>query len=143
MTTQTEHIVPGRSRLCKHCGDWHSMARPWPHNCREPAPPRARLAAPRIAPRFDAFRTGMLDGAVINDRREKRGFMERRDLVEFDEGVTAPPEQTDRQWREELAQDVKRAMETDPLAVPPVDVIGQIDTDGAPEIDAAAIEVFK
>jgi hypothetical protein len=136
--------MTGRSRLCKVCGDWHSLARPWPHNCREPAPPRARLSAPQIAPRFEAFRTGRLEGAaIINDRREKQDYMERHDLVEYDAGVRPEPEQNDRQWREEFAQDLKRAIETDPLNVRPVDVIGQSDTDGAPEVDTAAIEVFK
>lgn len=136
--------MTGRSRLCKVCGDWHSLSRPWPHNCRPPAPPRAPLATPQIAPRFDAFRTGMLEGAaIINDRREKRDFMERHDLVEFDEGVAPPPEPTERQWREEFVSDLKRTMETDPLNIQPVDVIGRTDTEGAPEIDANDIEVFK
>jgi len=136
--------APGKSRLCKSCGGWHSLDRPWPHNCRAPSPPRAPLSAPRIAPKFEEFRTGKLNDAVtISDRRQKREYMERNGLVEFDAGVKPPPEQTDRQWREELVGDMKRALETDPLNIKPVDVIGQSETDGAGEIDVNAIEIAK
>lgn len=87
-----EPEAPGRSRKCKVCGGWHSLSRPWPHNCREPAPPRNRdLAAPRIAPSFEPFKTGMLETAeVIGSRGDKREYMKRNDLVEYDEGVSNP-----------------------------------------------------
>ena len=134
----------GRSRMCKVCGGWHSLERPWPHNCRSERPPRSHLASPQLAPRFDEFVTGKHDDPVIiNDRRDKREYMARNELVEFDAGVTSEPPPTDRQWREEFAADFKRMVETDPLNRPPVDVLGQTDTEEAGEIDATDIEVFK
>lgn len=141
---QPEERSVGRSRLCKVCGSWHSLAQPWPHNCRSEAPPRADLAAPRIAPRFDAFVAGDHDApVVINDRRDKRNFMDEHDLVEYDEGVKPEPEQTERQWREEFAQDFKAAMEMDPLNRPPTEIIGRTDLEGAEEINPDTIEVAK
>jgi hypothetical protein len=69
--------------------------------------------------------------------------MERHDLVEHDEGVAPPPEPTKREWIEDFVQDFKRAQEEDPLNRPPVDVIGQTDTDGAGEIDVSEVEIIK
>lgn len=134
----------GRSRLCKVCGDWHSLSQPWPHNCQSEAPPRANLAAPRLAPRFVEFVAGDHDNPVIiNDHRDKRSYMDRHDLVEYDEGVKPEPEPTERQWREEFVQDFKAAMEMDPLNRPPTEVIGRADLEGAAEIDVNTIEVAK
>ena len=139
-----ERLPPGRSRLCRVCGDWHSMAQPWPHNCGSERPPRAALSAPMIGPAFESFRTGQREGAVtIGSRAEKLDFMARHDLVEYDDGVMPDVDQSDRAWREELVADVKRSMETDPLNVPPVEIIGQTEPDGSPEIDTSTIEVFK
>lgn len=133
----------GRSRLCRSCGDWHSLSRPWPHNCRPPAPPQSDLSSPMLAPRFDAFVTGRTETAeIIGDRKAKREFMARHDVVEY-EPIDAPREQSPREWEAEFAADVKRSMEIDPLSVPPVDVIGRTDTEGAGDIDVDAIEVFK
>jgi hypothetical protein len=133
----------GRSKLCKTCGGWHKLDA-WPHNCRPPAPPCSHLSAPQLAPRFEEFKTGVLDTAeVIGDRKAKREFMERHDLVEHDEGVAPPPEPTKREWIEDFVQDFKRAQEEDPLNRPPVDVIGQTDTDGAGEIDVSEVEIIK
>jgi hypothetical protein len=135
----------GRSRKCRYCGDWHSLERPWPSNCREPAPPRnPHLKTPILAPTFEAFVAGPHDApVVINDRREKGSFMDRHDLVEFDAGVTPPPLPTAREWKAEFVADFKRAAETDPLNRPPVDVIGRTDLDGAAEVDVSTIEVAQ
>lgn len=133
----------GRSRLCKSCGDWHSLSKPWPHNCREPAPPRSALAAPMVAPTFGEFVTGQLEGAeVIGDRKAKREYMERHDLAEY-EPIEPAKGPTEREWEAGFVQDFKRAMEEDPLNRPPVDVIGRTDTDGAGEISMDDVEVFK
>jgi hypothetical protein len=136
---------PGRSRKCKTCGGWHLLSKPWPHNCRQPAPPRnPDLHTPQIAPPFDAFMTGQTEtAAYIGDRRAKRDYMDRHDLVEYDEGVAPDPEPTDRQLREEFARDLNRVLEMDPLAIKPVDVVGRTDTDGAGDIDVSSIEVAK
>ena len=138
---KAEAPAPGRQRLCKHCGDWHFLAR-WPHNCRDERPPRSHLAAPQIAPTFTEFKTGVLNGEVINDRREKRDFMERHELAEYDEGVAPPPEPSQREWERQFVADLKQVAQQDPLNRPPVDVIGQTDTIGAGEIDTSEIEVI-
>ena len=133
----------GRSRLCRVCGDWHSLHRPWPHNCRSEPPPRANLAAPQIAPKFDAFQPIHGSDIVINDRREKQDYMAERGLVEFDAGVTPDPEPTDREFETQFVADWKMAREIDPLNRPPTEVIGQTDMEGGTEIDVTDIEVAK
>lgn len=134
----------GRQRLCKVCGGWHRLGA-WPHNCRSAAPARnLDLAAPQLAPRFEEFRTGMTDTAeVIADRKAKREFMARNDLVEWDDGVKPDPGPTERQWKEDFVQDFKRAQEEDPLNRPPVEVIGRTDLDGAAEIGTAEMEISE
>lgn len=133
----------GRARRCRVCGDWHSLDRPWPHNCRSEAPPRADLASPMIAPPFQPFRTGRMDdAAIITNRAEKRDYMERNDLAEYDDGVKPEREQTQREWQEEFVADFKRVMETDPLNRPPVERLGDTDTDGAGDISTDDMQVF-
>lgn len=133
----------GRTRLCKVCGGWHRMSA-WPHNCRREAPPRANLAAPMLAPRFDAFVAGSHDApVVINDRRDKREYMEVRDLVEFDEGVAPEPEPTAREQIGDIVADMKRVMETDPLNLPPVQRIDQLPADDAGTIDTTDMEIVR
>ena len=133
----------GRSRLCGVCGDWHSLKRPWPHNCRSEPPPRANLAAPQIAPKFDAFQPIHGSDIVINDRREKQDYMAERGLVEFDAGITPDPEPTDREFERQFVADWKMAREIDPLNKPPAEVIGQTDMEGGSDIDVTDIEVAK
>lgn len=136
--------VTGRSRLCRVCGGWHRMDKPWPHNCRREALPRADLASPMVAPPFMPFRTGqMAEAVIINDRREKADYMERHDLAEYDSGIEAPREPTDREWQVEFVADFKRQIETDPLNRPPVERVGETDTEGAGDIATDDIEVFK
>lgn len=140
----------GRSRRCRSCGGWHRLDRPWPHNCREPAPPRARhLATPQVAPGFEPFTTGRLEGAaVIGDPRARREFMARHDLVDYDAGVTKPDEHWTRvrEREREVVSDLKRFRETDPLALPPdlkaIERVGEGDTGGAGDIDAN-VEVIR
>jgi hypothetical protein len=139
---KAEETGPGRTRLCKSCGGWHPLDA-WPHNCRRPAPPRSNLAAPLLAPRFDEFVANKTTGEIVGDRKAKREFMERNDLVEYDEGVKPEREQTELEWTREFVADFKRAQEEDPLNRPPVDVIGQTDTADAGDIDMNQVEVFK
>lgn len=132
----------GRSLRCRVCGGWHPKGQV-PHNCRREAPPRADLAAPMIAPPFQPFRTGVLDDAtIITNRAEKRDYMDRNDLVEYDAGVQPERGQTPREWQAEFVADFKRVMETDPLNRPPVERIGETETDGAGEIATDDMQVF-
>lgn len=136
--------APGRSRLCRSCGGWHRMDRPWPHNCRAPAPPRnPDLATPQIAPPFHAFQTVGLDPEVIGSRHDKREYMAKNDLVEYDAGVQPEREPTEREVKAEFAAQIKRFVEADPLAIKPVDVIGQTDLSEAPEVSTDGMEVFN
>ena len=95
-----------------------------------------------LFPKFEPFRPDMLGGdAVINDRREKRDYMERNDLAEYDAGVKPTDAPSEREWEHGFVADIKAAREMDPLAVEPVDVIGRTDLEGAPEVDIAEMPV--
>ena len=131
----------GRSRLCKVCGDWHKSGHV-PHNCRSEAPPRANLAAPQIAPRHEPFKPNIFKDTIISDGRQKRDYMERNDLAEY-EPVEKAPEPTDREWKNQFVKDWKQAAETDSAEIKPVDVIGQSDLSEANEIDVTDIEIAK
>lgn len=141
---------PGRSKRCKVCGGWHRLDKPWPHNCRAKAPPRnPNLHTPQLAPAFQSFRTGVLDDAVtITNRHEKREYMKRNGLVEYDEGVSNTPTWVEKkQYEREIVEDIKRFHETDPLNLPPdlkaipMDETGSLDK--GTEISATDIEVVK
>lgn len=133
-----------RSRLCNVCGDWHRLDRPWPHNCRAEAPPRSDLASPMVAPPFVPFKTGVLDGAeIIGSRRDKINFMDKHDLVEWDAGVKPDADPSPIEQKQQFVRDFKRSIEMDPLAIEPVDRIGETDTDGAGDIAIEDIEVAK
>lgn len=135
--------APGRSRLCRTCGGWHRVDQPWPHNCRPPAPPRnPDLATPQLAPQFVPFQTSGIDAEVIGSRGDKREYMERNGLVEYDAGVTPEREMTEREAKAEFAGQIKRYRETDPLNIKPVDVIGQTDLNEAPEVSTEGMEIF-
>lgn len=142
-----EERTAGRTRSCKVCGGWHRLDQPWPHNCRSEAPPRnPDLASPMLFPKFEAFRPDMLNDPdlVINDHREKRDYMERNDLAEYDASGSKPTEAAwvkDRNWDREFVEDIKAAREMDPLAVEPVDVIGRTDLGDAPEVDTTVMPI--
>lgn len=143
---------PGRRRFytCRFCGELHQRGAA-PDNCREPEPRRPTLAAPLIAPPFQPFKTGMLDTAeVITNRHEKREYMARNDLVEYDTGVEGqrtPDWVADRQHEAEVVSDIKRFIETDPLNISPDLKAERMDESGSldegTEISADNIEVVK
>ena len=139
----------GRSRRCRSCGGWHRLDRPWPHNCRAPAPPPQRLAAPQLAPKFEPFKTGLLDSAeVIGSRNDKREYMRRNDLVEYDNGVGRRNEWVeDHETGREIVETIKRFHETDSENLPPdlraqrMDAAGSLDE--GTEISATDIKVIE
>lgn len=139
---------PGRYRLCRVCKGWHKAGHV-PHNCRPPAERLQHLAAPQIAPPFEAFRTGYLEGwEVINSRNEKRDYMERNDLVEYDEGVGKRNEWVEENdLRREIIEDIRqlRATDTDyygpDLKAQTMDEGGGLD-DGT-EIETANLEIIE
>jgi hypothetical protein len=113
----------GRQRLCKTCGGWH-LVNAWPHNCREPEwrPPQ-NLPAPMLIP--DVAPHMAEPGEYIGTRGDQRDYMRRTGNVEFEDfketaGTHRVSEEIDsRSYQEELVQDIKRAMEEDPLNRPP------------------------
>lgn len=117
-----EPDVPGRKRRCRVCGDWHRTDRPWPHNCRPEAAPRNRdLSTPQIAPPFEPFKAGAVEEPeVISSRNDKREYMKRHDLVEYDSGVGDRNEWVEQhEERREIVDTLKRFHETDPLNLSP------------------------
>lgn len=142
---------PGRRRFytCRFCGEIHQRGAA-PDNCREQARPEPKLAAPMVAPPFEAFKTFPTDeGVVISNRHEKQEYMARNGLVEYDEGVAGqrtPDWIETRAHEAEIVADIKRFHETDPLNLAPdlkaerMDETGSLDT--GTEIEATNIEVI-
>lgn len=143
---------PGRRRVftCPYCGDLHTRGAE-PDNCRPEPRRKPKLAAPMVAPPFEAFKTFPTDeGVVITNRHEKREYMARNGLVEYDAGVAGqrtPDWIEAREHEAEIVADIKRFHETDPLNLSPdlkaerMDENGSLDT--GTEIDASNIEVIK
>lgn len=138
----------GRSRKCRTCGGWHRLDKPWPHNCRPPAPPRSRnLASPMIAPAFEAFKAGpMPDDAVIGSRNDKREYMKRNDLCEYETGIRNKNAQwvRERERKNQIAQTISDFWETDPDYWTPeqrgeVTTTENLGTDGQ-DVDVTAAE---
>jgi len=104
------------------------------------------LAAPQLAPKFEPFVTGPGDDAAyIGDRTDKREYMARNDLVEYDKGV-APEAPSEREQMNDVIADIKRFRDTDtdywhPDLKP--QKMGEGALDGAPEVSADDIEVIK
>lgn len=119
----------GRQRLCKYCGGWH-LIEAWPHNCREPdwRPPQY-LKAPMVMRDVDAHIAE--PGVIINSRSDQREYMRRTGNVEFEDfketsGTHRHVEEFQtRSYKEELVEDIKRAIEEDPLNRPPPTLIEQ------------------
>lgn len=142
---------PGRSRRCRSCNGWHRTDQPWPHNCRSEAPPRnPDLATPLLAPRFDPFLAGAQgdpDAEYIGSRNDKREYMKRHDLTEYESGVADTSGEWSRQIdeRREVAETVKRFMDTDTEYWTPeqrgeVAATEMLETEGA-DVDVGVAEI--
>ncbi|MEM1149297.1 MAG: hypothetical protein AAGI03_01900 [Pseudomonadota bacterium] len=102
----------GRTRKCKVCGGWHRTDQPWPHNCREPAPPRSDLAAPQLAPGFHehVHGAGGPDATYIGDRGAQREFMKREGLANWEPGIGKRPDWVaEAEHRESIRETIKKA----------------------------------
>lgn len=139
------NAYPGRSILCKSCGGWHALDKPIPHNCRKERLTPSPLAAPMLTAPFGEFRTSPLDdGVVIGDRKARREYMARNDLVDYDPGITNAETwvdkiNADRQW----VADFKAVCEMDPLAREPIQTLDRVATNDPDGIAPDAIEVIK
>lgn len=135
---------PGAYRKCKTCGGWHARGRV-PHNCRPEAPPRADYATPQIAAPFQPFMTGRMEGAAyIGNRADKREYMKRNDLVEYDEGVNKRNDWVEAYERDaSIVESIERAMELDPAEREPLEYVGQRDLGGAGDIDTDHMDIIE
>lgn len=140
----------GRSRKCKMCGGWHRLDQPWPHNCRPEAPKRNQnLKTPQLAPKFEAFRTGALESAeVINSRADKREYMKKNDLVEYDNGITNKQSWVEQiEYENEIVADLKRFHEIDSENLTPDLKAQRMEESGTldegTEINVTDIEIVK
>ena len=95
-----------------------------------------------LHPKFEEFRPDVFADTIINDRAEKREYMERNGLVEYDAGVKPITGPSEREWDKEFVADFKAAQEMDPLAIEPVDVIGRTNLNESPEVDLAVTPVI-
>lgn len=91
------------------------------------------------------FRTGVLPGSeIISNPHERREYMKRNDLVEYDDGVTNAETWVDeRNEDRQRVADLKRFEETDPLNLPPeykAEYVGDRDLHGASEVDHTAVD---
>lgn len=143
---------PGRRRVftCPYCGDLHTRGQE-PDNCKPEPRRQPKLAAPMVAPPFEAFKTFPgEEGTVISNRHDKREYMARHGLVEYDAGVEGqrtPDWIEGRQHEAEIVADIKRFAETDPLNLPPDLKAQRLDESGSldagTEIETDKIEVIK
>lgn len=142
---QQEDRHQGRSRLCKVCGGWHALDRPWPHNCRPERRPPPKLAAPMVTKPFEPFVSIATEKPeMIGDRRDRREYMRRHDLVDYEAGVDHRNEWVEEQDRQrEIATDIKRTVEMDPAERPPIERVGETDLNEASEVDVTAAEVIQ
>lgn len=125
----------GRKRHCKVCDGWHQKNRPWPDNCRTTrvSPPQ-RLSAPRVISDIEAHMEG---DVIINSRSDQRNFMRDNGLVEFetfDETAGTHKQDFDsKEYEQDLVNDIKRAMEEDPLNSPPPKMIEEANAESTVE----------
>ncbi len=141
---------PGKKRLCRVCGGWHRVDS-WPHNCREPEN-RARnreLSTPMVIHDIEPH---VENGTVIGSRNEQRQYMRENDLYELEDftetsGAHKHMEDFDsRSYKEDLVNDIKRAMEEDPLNRPPPEMVEQANDEvwyDEEKIDTDSIEVVS
>lgn len=137
----------GRSRKCKVCSGWHRLDKPWPHNCREHKPQMQVLTAPMIMPDVPPH---VDNGHYIGGRVDQREYMRKNGLSElehFEETAgTHKQDFSSKEYEKELVDDIKRAIEEDPLNRPPPVMIEQAnaETPNAEEkIETTDIEVIK
>lgn len=117
----------GKKRNCKVCGGWHRVDKPLPHNCRPALRPAPILSAPMIISDIEPHVEG---GVYIDSRKAQREFMEKNGLVEYEQfSETAGTHKQDfdsKTYEQELVQDIKRAIQTDPLNRPPPQMIEEV-----------------
>lgn len=70
-------------RLCKNCGDWHDLDKPWPHNCLpERNHAQSDLSGPFIASDTMQGVRSMLDGKMYDSKSRLRATYKAAGVVE-------------------------------------------------------------
>lgn len=85
-----------RQRLCKVCGEWHDMDKPWPHNCTEHTQSKA-AAFPTpmmIIDTMDPVRS-MTNGLYYDSKSAMRSEYKRAGVVEVGNDVPTEKPKTD------------------------------------------------
>lgn len=85
-----------RQRLCKTCGGWHDLDRPWPDNCREPVWTRQHLAAPRINADSMNPVQSMTNGRYYDSKSALRAEYKRAGVIEVGNDVPTSKPAPDR-----------------------------------------------
>lgn len=80
-----------RQRLCKVCGGWHDLDKPWPHNCVTHERPMQHLAAPRhISDGMSAVQS-MTNGLWYDSKSALRSEYKRAGVTEVGNEKLTPP----------------------------------------------------
>ncbi len=70
-------------RLCKVCGDWHDLDKPWPHNCQsEPNWAQSDLPGPYIAGDTMQPVQSMRDGKMYDSKSRLRRTYRQAGMIE-------------------------------------------------------------
>lgn len=70
-------------RLCKVCGDWHDLDKPWPHNCQaEPNWAQSDLPGPYIAGDTMQPVQSQLDGKMYDSKSRLRSTYKAAGMIE-------------------------------------------------------------
>lgn len=76
-----------RQRLCKVCGDWHSLEEPWPHNCQTHERPMQHLAAPMMNLDTMGAVQSMTNGMWYDSKSSLRKEYKRAGVIEVGNDV--------------------------------------------------------
>lgn len=85
-----------RQRLCKVCGGWHDLDKPWPHNCMTHEPRRQTFAAPMVQTDTMKPVQSMTNGLWYDSKSAIRKEYRRAGVVEVGNETPKPPPQPDK-----------------------------------------------
>lgn len=99
-----------RERLCKVCGGWHDLDKPWPDNCLpERNWTRSDLAAPMIIQDTMQPVQSMLDGKMYDSKSALRQTYKAAGVVELGNEAPKKPKAPERPKRAEVKAAVSKA----------------------------------
>ena len=103
-------------RLCRACGKWHDLDRPWPAKCADhfkTTGPRSDLSRPMIVGDLKEYRAAAVDKTtgkrpVIGGRRQHREFLKNNGYFEM--GNEMPKVERAQLTKADRVADIKRAI---------------------------------